>query len=110
MAIKITVSNTVSFQVRGTVADEGGNAQAFSFSLIAKRLLSDELQAYLADEDRKVPDFMAGVVTDWRGVLDDEGNTVPFSADALHRLFQIPGIAGLAFRQYLIEIGAKEKI
>ena len=37
-------------------------------------------------------DFVRSVMTGWRGVVDD-GEDVPFSAGALDRLLDIPGIA-----------------
>lgn len=109
MAIKITVSNQVAFKVRGSINDETGAAQAFDFDLIARRLGSDALQAALEDGQRKIPEFLSGVITGWRRVLDDDGAEVLFSPEGLNKLFQIPGLPALAFRQYLAEAGAKEK-
>ncbi len=109
MAIKITVSDRVTFAVKGTLTDDAGAAQGFDFLLTARRLSSDQLQAELQNTERKVPEFMAGVVEGWKKVLDDDGAEVPFSQQALAQLFQIPGLSSLAFSRYLSESGAKEK-
>lgn len=110
MTIRITVSDRVQFKVRGTITDANGAAEAFEFRLTARRLSASALQAELADTSRRVEEFMAQMVTDWKGVLDDEGNDVPFSTDALMQLFdRITHLAGIAFKSYMAEVGAKEK-
>lgn len=110
MTIRITISDRVQFRVRGTITDDHGAAEAYEFRLTARRLSTAQLQAELADSTRRVEDFMAGLVTDWRGVVDAEGNDVPYSADALQQLFdRVPFLAGLCLKQYMAEVGAKEK-
>ncbi len=109
MAIRITVSDQVSFKVRGTINNETGAAQAFDFDLVARRLSADAMQSALADDQRKIPEFMAAVVTGWRRVIDDEGADVSFTHQALEQLFQITGLASIAFKAYLEAAGAKEK-
>lgn len=109
MSIKISVSNKVLFKVRGTMTDEAGIARVVDFDLIARRLTMEELQAELADNDRKVTDFLYSVVTGWRRVLDDDDKEAPFSLDGLRELFRTVGLAQLAYKQYLAEVGVKEK-
>ena len=49
------------------------------------------------------------MVEDWSGVKDADDKALPYSEDKLRALCRIPGIASLAFRTYLLEVGAKEK-
>lgn len=110
MAIKITVSNTVKFKVKGTIKDEAGIDQPFDFWLTCNRLDTDQIQAKLnAENEPSSTDFMADVVEDWSGVKDAENNSIPYSEDVLRKLFRLPGVSSLAFRTYLSEVGAKEK-
>ena len=110
MAIKIVVSDTVGIPVKGTINDAAGIAQPFSFKLTCTRLAVDEYQARLKDQgDTPIVDFLVGVTTGWSEVRDDDNKDVPFSESALRQLCNIPGVAGIAFRSYQLEVGAKEK-
>jgi len=106
--IKLRVSDTVKVHIKGVLNDEAGRPQQVSFALVCRRLLTDELQAQMAD-DRKVPEFIEDVTTDWSDVLDDDGRARAFSRDDLRQLLKIPGVAGLAFSAYLRDVGAREK-
>ena len=110
MAIKIIISNTVRFKVKGTIKDEAGTDQPFDFSLTCTRLDAEQIQAKLrTDSEASVTDFLIDVVEDWAGVKDADDKALPFSEDNLRALCRIPGVASLAFRTYLSEVGAKEK-
>lgn len=110
MAISFKISPTVAFKVAGTVQDDNGAAVSFDFTLIARRLSDDDMQAAMADQVRSVAAFLADVCTGWRGVLDDEGNPVEFTHQALAALLNAyRGLAGVAYRAYLADAGAKAK-
>lgn len=110
MAIKIVISNTVKFKVKGTIKDEAGVDQPFDFGLTCMRLDSDQIRNKLRDEgDASVTDFLVDVVEDWAGVKDADDKALTFTEENLRSLCRIPGVANLAFRTYLVEVGAKEK-
>lgn len=110
MAIKITVSDMVGIKVKGSINDAAGNPQAFDFGLTCHRLKADAIQAKLRGEsDASLTDFLVDVTTTWSNVRDDDNNAVPYSEDAMRTLCNIPGVAAVAFRTYLAEVGAKEK-
>jgi hypothetical protein len=110
MAIKIVISDTVGFKVKGTINDAAGVPQAFDFNLTTTRLDADQIQAKLkTDSEASITDFLVDVTSGWSGVRDEDGDAVPFTEGALRQLCKIPGIAGLAFKTYLVEVGAKEK-
>lgn len=110
MAIIITVSDTVSFKVRGTINDAGGIAQPFDFKLICTRLDAETLDARVkANNEETFFDFLADVVEDWSGVRDAENKAVPYSTEALKQLCNIAGVARVAWISYLTEVGAKAK-
>lgn len=109
MAIKIIVSNTVKFKVKGTIKDGNGIDQPFDFSLTCKRLDADQ-QAALKDENGNIVyvDFMEAVIQDWDGVEGADG-ALPYTAENWRALAKVQGIAQLAWLTYMRESGAKEK-
>lgn len=110
MSIKIVVSNTVGFNVKGVINDAAGIPQPFSFKLVCTRLDAEQIQTRLkADSESTILDFLTDVIEDWSGVRDAEDKSIPYSTDALRQLCAIPGVAGVAFRTYVAEVGAKEK-
>lgn len=108
MAIKIIVSDTVGFKVKGSINDAQGDAQPFDFKLTCVRLDTETLSTKIKS-DGSITDFLVDVVRDWADVKDDDGKQIPFSVDALRQLCAIPGVATVAFRTYTTQVGAKEK-
>lgn len=110
MAIKIVISDTVRFKVKGTINGADGSPSPFDFTLTCRRLDAEQLKARLSDgTESSTIDFLLEVVEDWSGVRDAEDAPLPYSEAALRALLKIPGLAAVAFRAYLIESGAKEK-
>ena len=110
MAIKITISNTVAFNVKGTINDANGIAQPFSFKLTCQRLEQEQITNKLKSEsDASLVDFLVDVVQDWSGVRDDDDKPVPYTDAALRQLCKISGVGAVAFQTYLAEVGAKAK-
>lgn len=126
MALKITISNKVGFVVKGELNDENGAAQPFDFKLIAKRLDEDEMsatQARLVIEIGKTGNHQSivellcgkddgenGLIVNWSNVKDADGAELAFSQDNLRQLLKVHrAMAGLVWRTYQNEAGAKEK-
>lgn len=110
MAIKIVVSNKVKFKVKGVIRDENGIDQPFDFSLLCTRLDADQITSKLkSDTSDSIVDFMADVVEDWTGVKDAEDAALPYNEATFRQLCKLPGVAGVAFRAYMQEVGAREK-
>jgi len=110
MSIKIVVSNTVAFTVKGTINDEAGIAQPFSFKLTCMRLEQEQITNKLKSEsDASITDFLVDVVEDWSGVKDADDKSLPYSEASLRQLCKISGVAMVAFQTYMAEVGAKAK-
>jgi len=110
MAIKIIVSDTVGIKVKGAINDANGIPQPFDFRLTCMRLDADQINNKLKSEsEASMADFLVDVVEDWSGVRDGDDKPIPFNESGLRQLCKIPGVAALAFRTYLAEVGAKEK-
>lgn len=108
MGIKIIISDIVGFKVKGAINDAAGVAQPFDFSLTCTRLDADQLHAKIKDDSTLV-EFLADVVQGWSGVRDADDKPLPYTEDALRQLCKIPGVAGVAYRTYCEEVGAKTK-
>jgi len=106
--IPFKFSPTVRFTVAGTINDDKGVAQPFSFWLICERWTSDRIDAFLKTDDKTLRDLMLAVAQDWGDVIDS-GEPVPFSADNLDALLKQPGVAVTVFKAYAAEAGAKAK-
>lgn len=110
MAIKIIVSDKVGIKVKGSIQNEAGAAQPFDFNLVCLRLDADEISTRLKDDsDRSLVDFMTDVVEDWSGVRGADDKPMAYTEDNYRALCKIPGVAMLAFRAYMADVGAKEK-
>ncbi len=109
MAIKLVVSNTVAFKVKGSINDAAGVPQPFDFSLTCERLDHDRINAVVQDNNGLMADFMKQVTRDWSGVKDEDGKAMEFSEDGFAQLMRIHGMSGLCFHAYMQESGAKPK-
>ena len=110
MAIKIVISDTVGIKVKGTINDAAGVPQPFDFALTCNRLDADQIQSKLQNQsDASIAGFLADVVQGWSGVRDGDDKPIAYTEDNFALLCKIPGVAALAFRTYLAEVGAKEK-
>lgn len=107
MAIKIVLSALVKFPVKGELNDEKGAKVPVHFTLTCERHPADKWKDIFGDE--KLSTGFAKITKDWSDVQDAEGKPVPYSADALDQLFQIPGLAQLAYVAYATESGVKAK-
>lgn len=108
MPIKIAISDKVGFEVKGKYHDEAGKPHSFAFFIVARRLDSDALNNALSDNDALVKEFVKEVACDWKGVADEDGNDIEFSAEALDRLLKTPGIPNLIFNTYLLNVAATD--
>lgn len=115
MGISIVISDSVRFKVAGSMNGADGKPQQFDFWLTARRLKdTDDVQQHLdamrgSDSKTPITDAMLGVLRDWSGVNDEQGQPMAFAEDAARRLLNIPGLASLVHATYLREVGAKEK-
>lgn len=109
MALKLVFSNTVGIRIKGSINDPAGKPQAFDFGLTCKRLTQAEVGDVMREQDRPAIDFLEEVVQGWSDVKGEDGQPVAFSLEGLRAMCSMPGMALLATRTYLEEVGAKEK-
>ena len=109
MSFKLVISDTVVVAVAGKIPTASGGLQQFNFNLVCKRLNTTDLREELAQKDRPIEDFIRKVATGWDGVLDADGQPLPFSDEGLTQLLNVAGIPGVAFQAYLESVGARGK-
>lgn len=106
MALRITVSDKVRIKIKGSIAGEDG-PEPFDFSLLCKRLDSDQIADELNNAERKIKDFVLSVAEGWQGVKEEDGSPAEFSEKAFaHVLRKYPNMAQLIFSTYLRDCGA----
>ena len=108
MAIKLVLSALVKFSIKGEINDEKGNKQPVEFTLTCERHSADAWKEVFP-EGEKLSKGFAAITKDWSGVLDEDGNPVPYSPEALDQLFALPGVPQLAYVAYVTESGVKAK-
>lgn len=123
MPIKITLRDAVGFKVKGVVNDETGTPQDFEFFLTAKRLKAGELDDAIKRLEQPVTvqgeapsqpytratELLADVITGWQGVRAEDDTPMPYSADALRTLCELPGLPMLIVSAYFGEVAARAK-
>lgn len=67
----------------------------------AKRLAEDLAPAAARDQERKLADLLPDVVIGWRDVVDEDGAPIPFDADALERILDLPYVRVAVMAAYV---------
>jgi hypothetical protein len=109
---KLAISDTVVVPVKFQLNDDG-IVKKHAFSLMCKRLTSDELvEAFKERGEKQIHDFMSPLVNGWRDqrlVQNLDGTPADFTAGALEMMFGVAGVAKVAFDSYQSVLAAKEK-
>lgn len=84
---KLTQSPEFWAKVRVEVQTEEGRRSTGEFEVRFKRVKLQDLKAMTekAFEDGDANNVLRGLVTDWRGMADEDGQPIPFSVEALDR-------------------------
>jgi hypothetical protein len=107
---KLTKSPTFWMTVAGDEQAESGRRVEFKFELKVKRITFPELTDLLkaaADEGRSDFEAINDLVLDWRGIGNDDGEAMPYSAEALQDLMAV--IGGAPIIRALIKAMPKAK-
>lgn len=113
MAFVLKQSETYIWPVTVEIPIDGGRFDRQTFDAEFKRLPQARnnaiIQAARAETttDQEVADE---VLVGWKGITDDDGKDVPFSATAKVQLLDVPGVAAALVEGYINSlIGAKRK-
>ena len=79
---KMTQSSTYTWPVTVLMPADGGKFDKSTFDVEFRRLTVDEIKG-LEDQDETGRAQCKAIVTGWKGVVDDKGDDVPFSDNAL---------------------------
>lgn len=110
MAFKLVKRNKLRVTVKGSVAGEDGKPSKFEFVLVCHRLTQSEIDAVIADKELLTVEVLRRVVFDWEGIIDEEGEPIPFSSSSLDEcLLEQPGMRSVCYQAYLKDIAAVAK-
>jgi hypothetical protein len=118
MSFPMTHSALLTFKVSGTMTNEAGEPEQFSFSLTAPRLTTTDdvraLDAAVQAAEKRgsqtpITDVLAERVTGWSGPVDDDKQPVPFSADNIRTLLNVTGLATLTYARYVSACSAQPR-
>jgi hypothetical protein len=123
MAFVLKQSATYSWPVPFKVPTDGGKYEKQTFDAEFKRLpqsrineIQTEVQARIRSAEKgeafesDISDISIAdeVLAGWTGVVDDEGEEVPFSATSKAQLLNIPGLAGSIIEAYFESVAGKK--
>jgi hypothetical protein len=123
MAFVLKQSATYSWPVPFKVPTDGGKYEKQTFDAEFKRLpqsrineIQTEVQARIRSAEKgeafesDISDISIAdeVLAGWAGVVDDEGEEVPFSATSKAQLLNIPGLAGSIIEAYFESVAGKK--
>ena len=104
--MRLTIANIIEFPISVQVPGSEGKRDCH-FHLIGKRYSKDTwneaMQGLHDAEGGRDAAFLRASLTGWRGqdlVVDEEGNAVPFSVEALDLLLTVPGMDIAVFLAY----------
>jgi hypothetical protein len=110
---KIVQPDSYSWGITVEFPVDGGRVEKQTFDGVFKRLTQSrlaEIQAAITKDEMRDVDLAREVLVGWKGVVDGDGDEVPFSESARDQLLDIPLVASsivIAFMNSLT--GAKRK-
>lgn len=121
MAFVLKQSATYKWPVTLVIPTDGGRREKHTFDGEFRRLPQARVneihrlqmmgeQGSLDVADMVTPQQIASeVLAGWSGVIDDEGNEIPFSEAALNQLLDLPGVAVQVMNAWAGSIEAAKK-
>lgn len=109
---KLVQATTYSWPVSVELPVDGGRTEKASFDAEFKRLTQsriEEIRGLIERDEIRDVDLVREVLVGWSGVVDADG-PVPFSAQALNQLLDIPTVASsIVYALFQSLTGAKRK-
>ena len=90
--LKLQTTPTFKWPIRAKVPVDGGKYEESTFDLVFKRLSRSEFETWLQRVDRGEINPAAGlaeIIVGWDGVVDSDGQEVPFSQDKLREVLEV---------------------
>lgn len=112
---KLNQSETYVWPVEFSLPMSGGKHEKQTFDVVFKRITQKRLKAYLdgvGEEADKLNDetFCRETVAGFKGIVDANGEEVPFSETSFEELLNVPGVAKAIVLAYVASVsGAKVK-
>ena len=108
-SLGIEISDKVRFPVKFAFKDGAGIEHERGFYLHARRVDTEEFTSLLKAAENKFAVFLDSVVFDWEPMRGGGWTPPPYSPEGFKDLCKLPGLSGLMFKVYSVEVGAQEK-
>lgn len=106
---KLQQSTTFTWPVEFNLPTDGGKFEKQTFDATFRRQTSDQIKERQDREGMTDLVFCRELVVGWKGITSD-GEEVPFSADALEQVLQVPGAAAAMVQAFYVAVsGLKRK-
>ena len=121
MAFVLKQSATYKWPVSLIIPTDGGRREKHTFDGEFRRIpqgrINEIRRLQLLEEQGKLDaseivtpqEIASEVLAGWSGVVDDDGNEIPFSEAALNQLLELPGIAVQVMNAWALSIEAAKK-
>lgn len=89
---KLSTSDSYKYPVIVKIVDGTGRTNTYSFEAVFKRLPQSEIDSLLAsskNEGVRDEDVVDQVLIGWSGIVDEQGEPVPFNHDTRHQVLDI---------------------
>jgi hypothetical protein len=120
MTFVLKQSTSYTWPIKLVIPVDGGRKETHTFDGVFKRLPQsriDEVLSLARDVERgraeadEVEDqsLAREILIGWSGVVDDDGEDVPFSESSMKQLLEIPTVAGQVIKQFFESIKAEKE-
>lgn len=110
MAFVLKQSATFEWPLKIVIPTDGGKKATFTLDVEFRRLAQSRLTEVLniaraamrgeTVDSAEDEDIARELVCGWKGVVDDDGQEIPFSEAALTQMVELPFVAGQIIRQF----------
>ncbi|MFD2755673.1 hypothetical protein [Comamonas terrae] len=109
MSVQIEIDDVVRVPVEGQLINKDGQRVDFSFDVDMHRMPQEEFDRELKNLQIDTFSLVVREARGWNGVLNREGDQVPFSGESLKRFLRIPGMTNMIWVAYCMHAGVQAK-
>lgn len=122
MSFVLQQKPTYTWPVVLLIPTDGGQKEKHTFDAVFNRLDQDRINEIVklaristrSAYDEEAPELVdkevaKEILADWKGIVDDKGEPVPFSSSTVDRLLRLPTVASQIVRTWFESIDVSKK-
>lgn len=122
MSFVLQQKPTYTWPVVLLIPTDGGQKEKHTFDAVFNRLDQDRINEIVklaristrSTYDEEAPELVdkevaKEILADWKGIVDDKGEPVPFSSSTVDRLLRLPTVASQIVRTWFESIDVSKK-